>query len=97
MTNSAYARDASSSGPGGAALVVMPDLFTQAHHAPITSAAARNNVPAIYSQSFFYQRGRLALLRSRPGRHLASRRDLRRSHSARREAGGATRSAADKI
>ena len=38
MTNSACARDASSSGPGGAALVVMPDLFTQAHHAPIISA-----------------------------------------------------------
>jgi putative ABC transport system substrate-binding protein len=31
--------------PGGG-LVVMPDIFTLAHRAPITLAAARNNVPA---------------------------------------------------
>src|SRR5262249_32174463 len=43
------------------------------------------------------QRRRLALLRSRPGRHLSSCRHLCRSHSARREAGGATGSAADQI
>jgi putative tryptophan/tyrosine transport system substrate-binding protein len=29
-------------------LVVMPDLFMLAHRAPIISAAARNNVPAVY-------------------------------------------------
>jgi putative ABC transport system substrate-binding protein len=29
----------------------MPDLFTLAHRAPIISAAARNNVPAVYSAS----------------------------------------------
>jgi hypothetical protein len=46
---------------------------------------------------FLCQRRRLAFLRSRPGRLHASRRHLCRSHSARREAGGATRSAADKI
>src|SRR5262249_54009359 len=34
--------------PGGG-LVVMPDVFTFAHRAPIILAAARNNVPAIYS------------------------------------------------
>jgi putative ABC transport system substrate-binding protein len=34
--------------PGGG-LVVIPDLFTLAHRAPIISAAARNNVPAVYS------------------------------------------------
>jgi putative ABC transport system substrate-binding protein len=33
--------------PGGG-LVVMPDVFTQVHRAPIILAAARNNVPAIY-------------------------------------------------
>jgi putative ABC transport system substrate-binding protein len=27
----------------------MPDIFTLAHRAPIISAAARNNVPAVYS------------------------------------------------
>jgi putative ABC transport system substrate-binding protein len=34
--------------PGGG-LVGMPDAFTVAHRAPIISAAARNNVPAVYA------------------------------------------------
>jgi putative ABC transport system substrate-binding protein len=38
--------------PGGG-LVVMPDIFTVAHRAPIISAAARNNVPAVYGVSDF--------------------------------------------
>jgi putative ABC transport system substrate-binding protein len=33
--------------PGGG-LVVVPDIFKDAHRAPIISAAARNNVPAVY-------------------------------------------------
>jgi putative tryptophan/tyrosine transport system substrate-binding protein len=44
--------------PGGG-LVVMPDVFTGAHRAAIISAAARNNVPAVYSQSFFARDGGL--------------------------------------
>jgi putative ABC transport system substrate-binding protein len=32
-------------------LVVMPDVFTFVHRAPIIAAAARNNVPAVYSLS----------------------------------------------
>jgi len=32
----------------GSGLVVMPDNFMVAHRAPIISAAARNNVPAVY-------------------------------------------------
>jgi putative ABC transport system substrate-binding protein len=44
--------------PGGG-LVVMPDVFTVAHRAPIISAAARNNVPAVYYQSFFARDGGL--------------------------------------
>jgi putative ABC transport system substrate-binding protein len=36
--------------PGGG-LVVIGDLFTVAHRVPIISAAARNNVPAVYSHS----------------------------------------------
>jgi len=36
--------------PGGG-LVVMPDVFTIAYRAPIISAAARNNVPAVYALS----------------------------------------------
>jgi putative ABC transport system substrate-binding protein len=36
--------------PGGG-LVVMPDVFMNAHRAPIISAAARNNVPAVYPGS----------------------------------------------
>src|SRR5262249_11207382 len=38
--------------PGGG-LVVMPDVFTIAHRPPIILAAARNNLPAIYSLSEF--------------------------------------------
>jgi putative ABC transport system substrate-binding protein len=38
--------------PGGG-LVVMPDAFTTVHRGPIISAAARNNVPAVYGQPVF--------------------------------------------
>jgi putative ABC transport system substrate-binding protein len=41
--------------PGGG-LVVIPDNFTFAYRAPIISAAARNNVPAVYS-GFVHARG----------------------------------------
>jgi putative ABC transport system substrate-binding protein len=44
--------------PGGA-LVVMPDLFTMAHRAPIILAAARANVPAVYWYSDFARDGGL--------------------------------------
>jgi putative ABC transport system substrate-binding protein len=44
--------------PGGG-LVVMPDGFMTAHRAPIILAAARNNVPAVYSQSEFGREGGL--------------------------------------
>jgi putative ABC transport system substrate-binding protein len=40
-------------------LVVMTDVFTGAHRVPIISAATRNNVPAVYSQSFFARDGGL--------------------------------------
>jgi putative ABC transport system substrate-binding protein len=44
--------------PGGG-LVVMPGLFTLAHRAPIISAAARNSVPAVYSQIAYTRDGGL--------------------------------------
>jgi putative tryptophan/tyrosine transport system substrate-binding protein len=44
--------------PGGG-LVVMPDAFTEKYPAPIISAAARNNVPAVYWQSVFARDGGL--------------------------------------
>jgi putative ABC transport system substrate-binding protein len=44
--------------PGGG-LVVIQGAFTIAHRAPIISAAARNNVPAVYSQSYFVRDGGL--------------------------------------
>jgi putative tryptophan/tyrosine transport system substrate-binding protein len=44
--------------PGGG-LVVMPDVFAIAHRASIISAAARNNVPAVYRFSFFARDGGL--------------------------------------
>jgi putative tryptophan/tyrosine transport system substrate-binding protein len=40
-------------------LVVMPDIFTGAHRAPIILAAAQNNVPAVYPDSFFARDGGL--------------------------------------
>jgi putative tryptophan/tyrosine transport system substrate-binding protein len=43
----------------GAGLVVMPDVFTSAHRAPLISAAARNNVPAVYVLSAFARDGGL--------------------------------------
>ena len=44
--------------PGGG-LVVMPDLFMAVHRVPIISAAARNNVPAVYPQSRLAREGGL--------------------------------------
>jgi len=44
--------------PGGG-FVVMPDLWTVAHRAPIISAAARSNVPAVYWQSDYVRDGGL--------------------------------------
>jgi putative ABC transport system substrate-binding protein len=43
----------------GGGLVVMPDIFMTAHRAPIISAAARNNVPAVYYRSEFARDGGL--------------------------------------
>ena len=44
--------------PGGG-LVVMTDIFMTMHRPPIILAAARNNVPAIYSRSYFAREGGL--------------------------------------
>jgi putative ABC transport system substrate-binding protein len=44
--------------PGGG-LVAMPDLFMTVHRAPIISAAARSNVPAVYYLSAFARDGGL--------------------------------------
>jgi putative ABC transport system substrate-binding protein len=44
--------------PGGG-LVVIPDTFMVAHRAPIISAAAQNNVPAVYTLSDFVRDGGL--------------------------------------
>ena len=44
--------------PGGG-LVVMGDIFTTTHRVPITAAAARNSVPAVYWTSAFARDGGL--------------------------------------
>jgi putative ABC transport system substrate-binding protein len=44
--------------PGGG-LVVMPDVFTAVHRAPIILAAARNNVPTVYHLPAFARDGGL--------------------------------------
>jgi putative ABC transport system substrate-binding protein len=46
------------SDPGGG-LVVIPDGFTNLHHVPIISAAARNNVPGVYADSVLARDGGL--------------------------------------
>jgi putative ABC transport system substrate-binding protein len=43
----------------GSGLVVMLDAFTLVHRAPIISAAARNNVPAVYGLSAYAKDGGL--------------------------------------
>jgi putative ABC transport system substrate-binding protein len=43
----------------GGGLVVTPDIFTNRHRAPIISAAARNNVPAVYPQFAWVKDGGL--------------------------------------
>jgi putative ABC transport system substrate-binding protein len=43
----------------GSGLVVIPDVFLNAHRALIISAAARNNVPAVYAYSYFARDGGL--------------------------------------
>jgi putative ABC transport system substrate-binding protein len=43
----------------GSGLVVMPDIFTVVHRASIISAAARNNVPAVYPNSPYARDGGL--------------------------------------
>ena len=44
--------------PGGG-LVAMPEVFMQAHRAPLILAAARNNVSAVYGDSVFARDGGL--------------------------------------
>jgi putative ABC transport system substrate-binding protein len=44
--------------PGGS-FIVLSGTFTSAHRAPIISAAARNNVPAVYVQSYYAREGGL--------------------------------------
>jgi putative ABC transport system substrate-binding protein len=52
--------------PGGG-LVVVPDVFMLPHRALLISAAARNYVPAVYSQSFFARYGGLLSYGPDPG------------------------------
>ena len=44
--------------PGGG-LVFHPDVFMVVHRASVISAAARNNVPAVYPQSYYATEGGL--------------------------------------
>jgi putative ABC transport system substrate-binding protein len=73
--------------PGGG-LVVTSDVLMTAHRASIILAAARNNVPAVYTQSAFVREGGLLSYGPNP---------LCRSNSTRREASGLTRSVPDQI
>jgi putative ABC transport system substrate-binding protein len=44
--------------PGGG-LVIMPDIFTNTHRVLIISAAAQNNVPAVYPAAYYAREGGL--------------------------------------
>jgi putative tryptophan/tyrosine transport system substrate-binding protein len=50
--------------PGGG-LVVLPDIFTVTHHAPIILVAARNKIPAVYGVTAYAEEG--GLLHYGPG------------------------------
>jgi putative tryptophan/tyrosine transport system substrate-binding protein len=56
----------------GGGLVVMPDTFMIAHHVPIISAAARNNVPAVYANNVFGRGGGLLYYGSPPDLRFAA-------------------------
>jgi putative ABC transport system substrate-binding protein len=58
--------------PGGG-LVVMPDAFMGRHRATIISAAARNNVPAVYWGPFFVRDGGLLSYGPAQGADMARR------------------------
>jgi putative ABC transport system substrate-binding protein len=77
-------------------LVIVPNVFTTEHRASIILASARNNVPAVYWESFFVRDGGLLSYGSSPHpfRRAATYVDR---NSKRREAGGAARSVADEI
>ena len=51
--------------PGGG-LVIHPDVFMAVHRASVIVAAARNNVPAVYSYSVFAREGGLLSYRPDP-------------------------------
>ena len=73
--------------PGGG-LVVMPDAFMTAHRAPIILLAARNNVPAVYSDICLCSETAVCFPTDRIRRDMySSRRFLCRSHSPWRKAG----------
>jgi putative ABC transport system substrate-binding protein len=81
----------------GSGLVVMPDVFTSAHRTSIISAAAGNNVPAVYALSFFPRYGGLISYGPDPVdlyRRAATYVDR---ISARREAGRSPGAVSDKI
>jgi putative ABC transport system substrate-binding protein len=78
----------------GRGLVVLPDVFSQEHDH--IGGGPKQRTGGLWVL-LLYQRRRFALLRSRPGRHLAPLRHLCRSHPARREAGRSPGAASDQV
>ena len=78
-------------------LVVMPDSFEQDHRAVIISLAARNNVPAVYSNTVCVREGGLLSYATEFRGYASSRRHLCRSHSPWRKADGPAGSTAGQI
>jgi putative ABC transport system substrate-binding protein len=78
-------------------LVVPPDSFTFTHRAPIILAPPETTWLRYRIHRRSCQRGRLALVRTRPGRHLSSGCLPRRSHSTRCKTGRSSHSASDQV
>jgi putative ABC transport system substrate-binding protein len=81
--------------PGGG-LVVLPDIFMLGHRPAHIGGGPKQRTGGL-CWLLLRQRRRLAFLRTRPGRHLSSRRHLCRSHPARREARRSPGAVSDKI
>jgi putative ABC transport system substrate-binding protein len=70
----------------GAGAVLLPDIFTVAHHQRVIALAEGYRVPTVYSYRFMVERGGLISYGVDIGNLFERAGHLRRSHSQRRQA-----------
>ena len=68
-----------------AGVIVQPDITTTANRAQIIALAAKHRLPAVYPFRFFHKRRWARFVWDRRDRRLQAVRNLRGSHSKRRE------------